>query len=36
MRLKSKGRRIVFVCSALATGAAVLYVALAWPSMSGG
>ena len=35
MRLRSKGRRMVSLCYALAASVAVLYVALAWPSMQG-
>jgi hypothetical protein len=35
MRLKSQGRRIGSLWAALITGAAVLYVALAWPMMAG-
>jgi len=35
MKLTSQGRRIVALCCALVTGAAVLYVALAWPMMAG-
>jgi hypothetical protein len=36
MKMKVQGRRIVALCCALITGAAVLYVALAWPAMGGG
>jgi hypothetical protein len=36
MKLKPQRRRIVALCCALITGAAVLYVALAWPMMAGG
>lgn len=35
MKLKSQGRRVVALCVALVTSAAVLYVALAWPAMQG-
>jgi hypothetical protein len=35
MRQRSRGRLIVALCCALVTGAAVLYVALAWPMMAG-
>lgn len=36
MKLRSKGRRLVALCYVLAASVAVLYVALAWPSMQGG
>lgn len=36
MNLRSRGRRVAALCCALVTGGAVLYVALAWPMMSGG
>ena len=35
MKLETLGRRIAVVCCALGTSAAILYLALAWPSMQG-